>query len=132
MLSDAEKTFISHGVEANLRSDGRTRNHIRPMVMETGVVSHASGSCHLRLANTDILVGVKTELATPEPTAPDQGRVAFFVDCSANATPTFEGRGGEDLATLISGVLSRAYNRQEVFDLSKLVVLSGNLTLLLF
>ena len=109
LLSEAEKTFICHGVEDNLRADGRGRGDMRPLVLETGVVSHASGSCHLRLVNTDILVGVKTELETPDPAAKDRGRVEFFVNCSANATPSFEGRGGESLATSISGVLSRAY-----------------------
>ena len=54
------------------------------MVLETGVVSHASGSCHLRLANTDILVGVKAELETPLPGAPDRGRLEFFIDCSGD------------------------------------------------
>ena len=99
LLSEAEKTFICHGVEDNFRADGRCRGDVRPMVLETGVVSHASGSCHLRLANTDILVGVKTELESPEPDAPDRGRIEFFVDCSANATHSFEGRGGEGLAS---------------------------------
>ena len=56
LLSEAEKTFILHGEEDNFRADGRKRGEVRPMVLETGVVSHASGSCHLRLANTDILI----------------------------------------------------------------------------
>eukprot|EP00092_Neocalanus_flemingeri_P027564 GFUD01029905.1.p1 GENE.GFUD01029905.1~~GFUD01029905.1.p1 ORF type:complete len:293 (+),score=89.54 GFUD01029905.1:76-954(+) len=132
LLSEAEKTFILHGVEDNFRVDGRGRGDVRPMVLETGVVSHASGSCHLRLANTDILVGVKAELETPLPGAPDCGRVEFFVDCSANATPTFEGRGGEGLATAISGVLARAYSNKEVLDLSKLVVLAGQTCWILY
>ena len=125
LLSESEKTFICHGVEDNFRTDGRARGDVRPLVLETGVVSHASGSCHLRLANTDILVGVKTELETPDPGAPDQGRIEFFVDCSANATPSFEGRGGESLATAISGVLSRAYSSREVLDLSSLALHAG-------
>ena len=132
LLSEAEKTFICHGVEDNFRADGRCRGDVRPMVLETGVVSHASGSCHLRLANTDILVGVKTELESPEPDAPDRGRIEFFVDCSANATPSFEGRGGEGLATDISGVLSRAYSSDEVLDLKKLLVLSGHTCWILY
>lgn len=132
LLSEAEKTFILHGVEDNLRSDGRARGDLRPLVLETGVVSHASGSCHLRLANTDILVGVKTELESPLPGQPNQGRLEFFVDCSANATPSFEGRGGESLATSISGVLSRAYNSQQVLDLSQLVVVPGHTCWILY
>ena len=132
LMSEAERTFILHGVEENLRSDGRARGDLRPVVIETGVVSHASGSCHLRLANTDILVGVKTELESPLPSTPDRGRLEFFVDCSANATPSFEGRGGESLATSISGVLSRAYSSPEVMDLKKLVVLPGNTCWILY
>merc|ERR1719291_1438415 len=125
ILSESEKIFILHGVEQNFRVDGRQRSAVRPLILETDLVSHASGSCHLRLANTDILVGVKAELETPLPGAPDCGRVEFFVDCSANATPSFEGRGGEGLATAISGVLGRAYSNKGVLDLSKLVVLAG-------
>lgn len=43
-------------------------------------MSHASGSARLRLANTDILVGVKTEIDTPYPEKPREGKIEFFVD----------------------------------------------------
>jgi len=132
LLSESEKTFILHGVEENFRVDGRGRGDFRPMVIETGVVSHASGSSHLRLANSDILVGVKAELETPLPDTPKCGRIEFFVDCSANATPSFEGRGGESLATAISGILARAYSNSEVLDLSKLAVLEGQTCWILY
>lgn len=50
------------------------------MELETDVVSNASGSARLRLANTDILVGVKTEIDVPSPENPKQGKIEFFVD----------------------------------------------------
>ncbi len=37
-------------------------------------MTHASGSAHLRLANTDVLVGVKAELSPPLPDRPDEGK----------------------------------------------------------
>ena len=40
----------------------------------------------------------------------------FFVDCSANATPDFEGRGGEALAIELSRTLSKAYSDKNVFN----------------
>lgn len=120
LLSEAEKTYILHGVEADFRNDGRSRNDYRPMELETDVVSNASGSARLRLANTDILVGVKTEIDVPSPETPKLGKIEFFVDCSANATPAFVGRGGEDLATEISNGLSKAYSS---FPLEKLCIL---------
>ncbi|KAG8237472.1 hypothetical protein J437_LFUL015691 [Ladona fulva] len=125
LLSDAEKVFILHGVKDDFRCDGRTRQEYRPIEVETEIVSNASGSARVRLANTDILVGVKTEIDTPSPTKPNEGKLEFFVDCSANATPAFEGRGGEELATEISNTLSKAYLCETVFDLQSLCILPG-------
>ncbi|XP_045461907.1 exosome complex component RRP42 [Harmonia axyridis] len=124
-LSEGEKTFILHGVEMNFRVDGREREDYRPMELELDVVSHAFGSARLRLANTDVLVAVKIEVDTPFPERPLEGKIEFFVDCSANATPNFEGRGGEELAIELSNCLSSAYSSNEVLDLTKLCILKG-------
>lgn len=123
LISDAEKTFILHGVEDNLRCDGRTRCDYRPMEIETGIVTHANGSCRLRLANTDVLVAVKSEIDIPPLENPDEGKLAFFVDCSANATPEFEGRGGEQLAMEFSNTLESAYRSRQAFNLKNLCIL---------
>jgi len=50
------------------------------MELETSVVPHASGSARLRLANTDILVGVKAEIHKPNSITPRDGKLEFFVD----------------------------------------------------
>ena len=88
-ISDAEKIFVLHGVQDDSRSDGRSRKEIRPIKFETELVVSCNGSANLRLANTDVLVGVKAELDLEGQS--DHGRIEFFVDCSANATPDFEG-----------------------------------------
>ncbi|XP_066147804.1 exosome complex component RRP42 [Euwallacea fornicatus] len=124
-LSEAEKTFILHGVAENFRIDGRDREGYRPMEIETDIVQHAFGSARLRLANTDVLVAVKIEVDTPLPEKPFEGKIEFFVDCSANATPDFEGRGGEDLAVELSNILSSAYGSYKTLDLRKLCILKG-------
>lgn len=123
LISDAEKTFILHGVEDNLRCDGRTRCDYRPMEIETGIVTHANGSCRLRLANTDVLVAVKAEIDVPPLENPDEGKIVFFVDCSANAAPEFEGRGGEELAMEFANTLEAAYRSRQAFNLKNLCIL---------
>ncbi|XP_053670668.1 exosome complex component RRP42 [Anopheles nili] len=124
LLSEAEKTYILHGIENNFRNDGRTNRDYRPMELESDIVIHASGSARLRLANTDILVGVKAEIDTPHPDRPNDGKIEFFIDCSANAAPEFEGRGGEQLSTEISSTLAKAYESQQGFNLSCLCILA--------
>ncbi|XP_035903125.1 exosome complex exonuclease RRP42 [Anopheles stephensi] len=124
LLSEAEKTYILHGIQKNLRNDGRTNREYRPMELESEIVVHAAGSARLRMANTDILVGVKAEIDTPIPDRPNEGKIDFFIDCSANATPEFEGRGGEQLATEISTTLAKAYESRNGFDLSALCIMA--------
>ena len=43
----------------------------------------------------------------------------------ANATPAFEGRGGEALATSISRLLARSYSSTQARDLSKYYLLDN-------
>ncbi|KAK7500215.1 hypothetical protein BaRGS_00008438 [Batillaria attramentaria] len=131
-LSEAEKTYIIHGVQDNFREDGRGCEDYRQMDLETGLMSNTSGSARLRLANTEILVGVKAELEEPKPDTPDRGRLEFFVDCSANATPQFEGRGGEELATEITNLLYRAYSSDTVLDVKSLCLQKGKLCWVLY
>ncbi|XP_037085196.1 exosome complex exonuclease RRP42-like [Pollicipes pollicipes] len=122
LLSEAEKIFVIHGVQEDLRTDGRRRHDYRPLEAETGLVTHAAGSARVRLANTDVLVGVKAEIGAPDAARPDCGRLEFSVDCSANATPEFEGRGGEALAGSIASCLARAYSSPGVLDLRQLAI----------
>ncbi|KAF6031017.1 EXOSC7 [Bugula neritina] len=125
LLSQAEKIFIVHGVEDNVRIDGRSCLEYRSFEIETGTVSNASGSARVRMANTDILVGVKAELGVPALRKPDEGKLEFFVDCSANANPKFEGRGGEELANDIASMLSQAYGDKNTLDMRKLCIADG-------
>ncbi|XP_048808096.1 exosome complex component RRP42 isoform X2 [Lagopus muta] len=122
VLSDAEKLYIIHGVQEDLRVDGRGCEDYRCAEVETDVVSNTSGSARVKLGHTDILVGVKAEMGTPKLEKPDEGYLEFFVDCSANATPEFEGRGGEELGTEIASTLYRIFSSEGSVDLKSLCI----------
>lgn len=51
--------------------------------------------------------------------------ISYCVLCisSATATPAFEGKGGDDLATEISNILTAAYQTRNAFDLRTLCIL---------
>ena len=107
-----------------MRNDGRSRKDFRPIELETNVIASASGSSRFCLANSDIIVGIKPEIDKPDIDKPEEGKIEFFVDCSANAMLDFEGRGGEELANEISNCLSEAYSASEAFDLKSLCIMS--------
>ncbi|XP_039192048.1 exosome complex component RRP42 isoform X1 [Crotalus tigris] len=122
VLSEAEKVYIMHGVQEDLRVDGRGCEDYRCTEVETDVISNTSGSARVKLGHTDILVGVKAEMGTPKLEKPNEGSLEFFVDCSANATPEFEGRGGEELGTEIANTLYRIFNNESSIDLKTLCI----------
>ncbi|KAK0082191.1 hypothetical protein PV325_010900 [Microctonus aethiopoides] len=122
-LSLAEKTFILHGVDANFRTDGRRQCEYRSIEVETKLMPQTNGSTRLRIGNSDVLVSVKVEVDSPFPNSPDEGKLEFFVDFSANAAPEFEGKGGNELGTEISNILTNAYQSSNAFDLKILSIL---------
>ncbi|XP_062846351.1 exosome complex component RRP42 [Trichomycterus rosablanca] len=124
-VSEAEKVYIMHGVRDDLRVDGRGCEDYRHMEIETDVVSNTDGSAKVSLGQTDVLVGIKAEIGRPRPMVPDEGYLEFFVDCSANATPEFEGRGGEELGVELSNTLYKVFNNRHSLDLKSLCICSG-------
>ncbi|XP_061839396.1 exosome complex component RRP42 [Nerophis lumbriciformis] len=124
-VSEAEKVYILHGIRDDLRVDGRGCEDYRHMEIETDVVSNTDGSAKVCLGHTAVLVGVKAEIGKPRPMAPNEGYLEFFADCSANATPQFEGRGGEELGTELSNTLYKVFNNKRSVDLKSLCISEG-------
>lgn len=50
------------------------------MEIETKLMPQTHGSARLRIGNTDVLVGIKVELDTPNLDTPHEGKLEFFVD----------------------------------------------------
>ncbi|CAH2283205.1 exosome complex component RRP42 [Pelobates cultripes] len=122
LLSEAEKVYILHGVQDDLRCDGRGCEDYRCIEVETDVVSNTTGSARVKIGHTDVLVGVKAEMGTPKLESPNEGYLEFFADCSANATPEFEGRGGEELGTEIAHVLYKIFDNKSSLDRKSLCI----------
>uniref|UniRef100_A0A6A7FX75 Ribosomal RNA-processing protein 42 n=3 Tax=Hirondellea gigas TaxID=1518452 RepID=A0A6A7FX75_9CRUS len=124
-LSEAEKRYLIDGVKLGIRVDGRGPLDYRQLELETSVLDTANGSARVRLHRTDVLVTVKMELEPPASGRPNHGKLLFFVNCSANAAPEFEGRGGDDLSSSLCGVLERLYSAPNTFSTAGLVVVPG-------
>uniref|UniRef100_UPI00358FBF87 exosome complex component RRP42 n=1 Tax=Myxine glutinosa TaxID=7769 RepID=UPI00358FBF87 len=125
LLSDAERAYIAHGVQAGVRCDGRAHVDYRQLELELDVVSNTNGSSRVRLGSSDVLVGVKVEMGTPKPDSPSEGYVEFFVSCSANATLEFDGRGGDELATMITNSLYCAFNNPSCLPRQTVCIVPG-------
>ncbi|XP_047327598.1 exosome complex component RRP42 [Impatiens glandulifera] len=129
-LSVGEKHYIKGGIAQDLRTDGRKRLTYRHIYVETGVIAQANGSARVKLGATDVIASVKAEIGRPNPSHPDKGKVFIYIDCSPTAEPTFQGRGGDELAGELSTALQRCLlggksGSGAGIDLSSLSIVEG-------
>ncbi|KAG2442459.1 hypothetical protein HXX76_002545 [Chlamydomonas incerta] len=78
---------------------------MRPIELELGVIAQAAGSARLHIGATDVIVGVKVEVASPSPFAPTQGRLGVTVEFSPCASPVYQGRFGETYGEQIAAAI---------------------------
>ena len=123
LISEGEKLFIVHSVQDDCRVDGRKCLESRKFKVERNIIPNCHGSSHVRIGKTDLLVGVKAQVDKPDPNEANEGRLVFAADCSANASPAFEGRGGEELAAELVTILSNSF--QPCLDLKCLCISPG-------
>jgi len=121
IFSKEERAFITGGIEFDFRTDGRSYTDYRHFTIKTGVISSANGSSEVKLGKTHVMVGIKAELGEPDALAPNSGTLNFFVECTANASPNFEGKGGDEISWELSNGLAQVINCQTL-DLKSLLI----------
>lgn len=80
--------YISGGVSANLRSDGRGRLGFRPYRVLLGVVPHANGSARIQLEQTDVMCAVNLAMVTPDWSEGKKNANRGIVQCSVDSAPS--------------------------------------------
>lgn len=122
-ISESERIFIIHGVDLDIRSDGRKCMDYRTVMVEQNVIETCNGSAHVRSGNTDVLVGIKLELEETSSLEDwnERESIRIFADISAIASPSFEGRKGEDITYQLEALFSDFL--PDYLDLEKLIII---------
>lgn len=124
-ISDAERRFLLDGVGQGLRNDGRGCFDYRRITFETDVVPTANASCRLRAGETDLIVGVKCDLVSPNVATPSEGSFQISVECSASMLPGIRAKEKDDISRRYSMLLDTLVAGNDVVDRKALCVLPG-------
>ena len=87
------KELRSHIIKlfaSETRLDGRKFTDYRPIKLETRVTNSAEGSARITMGNTDVLVGIKTEVMEPFPDTQDEGGIMVGAELLPLSNPDFE------------------------------------------
>eukprot|EP01100_Stratorugosa_tubuloviscum_P012161 TRINITY_DN5631_c0_g1_i1.p1 TRINITY_DN5631_c0_g1~~TRINITY_DN5631_c0_g1_i1.p1 ORF type:complete len:307 (-),score=131.54 TRINITY_DN5631_c0_g1_i1:114-1034(-) len=127
-LSLAEQKYVREGIFSNLRNDGRQRLDFRPLQLETGILDQANGSARLKLGSTDILVGVKAQISTPNEETPNLGSIFYYVETFSSAAKEFNvtKKTGTSEDNELNQVIERILGQSFIINREKLKLQGSN------
>ena len=106
MSSVVEREFFRSGLELDVRSDGRPRLGLRPLVVEQGVQAFASGSCRVRNGEATVVAVVAADVGEAVE-GKEEGSVTFRVLSDGNAA--FSPPEAKAIEMRLSGLLTALY-----------------------
>ena len=107
------------------RFDGRKIDEFRNLEIETGVSDKAEGSARVKLGNTEVLVGVKMDLAEPYPDSPDKGNLMVTAELLPMSSDRFEPGPPSIESIELARILDRMVRESKFIELEKLCIKEG-------
>src|SRR3989344_7191901 len=119
------KGHILEALNQGIRFDGRKLTEYREILVEVGVAKNAEGSARVKIGETELIVGVKMEVAEPYPDIPDEGTMSVGAELLPLSNPDFElGPPGIE-AIELARVVDRGIRESKCIDFKKLCIEIG-------
>ena len=115
------KEYLEHGK----RFDGRKFDEFRKIEIETGVSNKAEGSARVKLGNTEVIVGIKMDLAEPYPDSPDKGNLMVTSELLPLSSDRFEPGPPSIESIELARVIDRMIRESKFIELEKLCIKKG-------
>src|SRR3989344_4685301 len=80
IIPNLQKEKIMELLKEDKRLDGRSLTEYRKIEIEKGISKNAESSARVRIGNTEVYAGVKTEIVEPYPDSPDEGTFMTTVE----------------------------------------------------
>src|SRR3989338_3125198 len=107
------------------RFDGRKLDEFRDLKIELGVSNKAEGSAKVKLGDTEVLVGVKLDLAEPYPDSPDKGNLMVTAELLPMSSSRFESGPPSIESIELARILDRMVRESKFIELEKLCIKEG-------
>ena len=118
VLSEIRKEFVSSFLDGGKRIDGRGNYDFRPINVETNVMENAEGSALVRMGTTEIIAGLKIEIAEPFQSEPDNSIFITNAELLPLASKLFEPGPPDERSIEFARVVDRGLRSAEVIDLN--------------
>ncbi|MCS7097079.1 MAG: exosome complex protein Rrp42 [Candidatus Methanomethylicia archaeon] len=117
------REFVLNSLAKGVRSGGRGLHDYRPIKIEFDIISKANGSASVKIGDTYILVGIKTEIGRPFPDTPNEGVLIVNSEFLPFASPQFEAGPPDENAIELARVIDRGLRHSNAIDLKDLCII---------
>ncbi len=123
---------IRERIKENKRIDGRKMDEYREIKILNDFSKNAHGSAIARIGETEVIAGVKLDLAEPYPDTPDEGTISVGAELMPMASPVFEPGPPREEATELARVVDRGIRESKALDFKELCIEPGEKIWLVF
>lgn len=121
------RNHINEALKKGIRLDGRKKEELRKIKIETGVVATAEGSARIKCGDTEVIAGVKLATGVPYPDSPEEGVMMVGSELLPLANPEFESGPPKIQSIETARVIDRGIREGKAIDTKKLCITKGEL-----
>lgn len=125
IMARSKKEILLNTLRKGQRFDERPPGSYRPIEIHKGVIPNAEGSALVKIGNTQVLVGVKFDMATPFADRPTEGVLVTGAELLPLASSSFEPGPPSENSIELARIVDRAIRSSEIVDLKSFFVEEG-------
>jgi exosome complex component RRP42 len=112
-------------LEQEKRFDGRKLDEFRDLIIEENVSKKAEGSVRVKLGKTEVLVGIKMDVAAPYPDSPNKGNLMVTAEFLPMSSSRIELGPPKFDSIEVGRIIDRGIRESKLIDLEKLCIKEG-------
>jgi exosome complex component RRP42 len=112
-------------LEQEKRFDGRKLDEFRELIIEKNISKKAEGSVRVKLGKTEVLVGVKMDVAVPYPDSPDKGNLMVTAEFLPLSSARIELGPPKFDSIEVGRIIDRGIRESKLIELEKLCIKEG-------
>lgn len=116
---------IKQYLKEGKRFDGRKFDEFREISIETGVSKKAEGSARVKIGNTEVIAGVKMDVATPYADSPGKGNLMVGAELLPLSSERYEAGPPKFVSIEIGRLTDRAIRESKYIQMDKLCIKEG-------
>lgn len=132
IIPEITRKSITELIKQGERADSRAPDEYREISLEVGIIGTAEGSARVKIGNTQIMVGVKSQIGEPFPDTPNVGVLMTNSELLPMASPTFESGPPDERSVELARVTDRCLREGHILDLEKLCIIEGKKVWMIF